>query len=258
MVKILNKRLSTVFIQNNILQGNQFAGLPHSSTFEPIQILNDVIQDAKKEKKDLWILSQDLSKAYDHVNIHILRKAMVRLRIPENFIELVLSLFTNRKNSVFTPDGNTDPYDVIIGIDQGEVISPLLWCIYYDPLLCEVESRSLGYNFQASYKDNIYDLQSNIINQHISLMAYMDDTQWLSESKDNLEKILEIADDFYNFTDIQINKQKSELLLRIQNPNFKYNDDIQLHFGNQQIAIKPVHPSQSVRILGVWFNMNCS
>ncbi|CAG8669197.1 11381_t:CDS:2, partial [Rhizophagus irregularis] len=175
----------------------------------PIQILNDVIQDAKKEKKDLWILSQDLSKAYDHVNIHILRKAMVRLRIPENFIELVLSLFTNRKNS-------------------------------------------------ASYKDNIYDLQSNIINQHISLMAYMDDTQWLSESKDNLEKILEIADDFYNFTDIQINKQKSELLLRIQNPNFKYNDDIQLHFGNQQIAIKPVHPSQSVRILGVWFNMNCS
>ncbi|PKC59036.1 hypothetical protein RhiirA1_400242 [Rhizophagus irregularis] len=89
-------------------------------------------------------------------------------------------------------------------------------------------------------------------------MAYMDNTQWLSESKDNLEKILEIADDFYNFTDIQVNKQKSELLLRIQNPNFKYNDDIQLNFENQQIAIKPVHQSQSVRILGVWFNMNCS
>ncbi|CAG8721420.1 12492_t:CDS:2, partial [Rhizophagus irregularis] len=110
----------------------------------------------------------------------------------------------------------------------------------------------------ASYKDNIYDLQSNIINQHILSMAYMDNTQWLSESKDNLEKILEIADDFYNFTDIQVNKQKSELLLRIQNPNFKYNDDIQLNFENQQIAIKPVHQSQSVRILGVWFNMNCS
>jgi hypothetical protein len=191
MVKILNRRLSTIFSQHKVLQGNQFAGLPYSSTFEPIRILNDVIQDAKEEKKDLWILFQDLSKAYDHVNIHVLRKAMARFHIPENFTELVLSLFTNRKNSVFTSDGNTSPYDVLI-------ISPLLWCIYYDPLLCEVESRSLGYNFKATYKENIYDLDYNTINQQISSMAYMDDTQWLSESKDNLEKILEIADDFYN------------------------------------------------------------
>jgi len=56
------------------------------------------------------------------------------------------------------------------------------------------------------YKDNIYDLECNTINQQISSMAYMNDTQWLSESKDNLEKILEIADDFYNFTNIQVNK----------------------------------------------------
>lgn len=88
-------------------------------------------------------------------------------------------------------------------------------------------------------------------------MAYMDDTQWISDSQINLEAIFEIADDFYTFTDIQVNKQKSELLLHIQCPNFKYNDDIHLIFGNQQILIKPVHPSQSIRILGVWFNMDC-
>ncbi|CAB4425390.1 unnamed protein product [Rhizophagus irregularis] len=142
-----------------------------------------------------------LSDEIQHILFRII--AMVRLRISEKFTELVLSLFTNRKNSVFTPDGNTNPYNVLIRIDQEE----------------------------------------------------------LSESKDNLEKILEIADDFYNFTDIQliqVNKQKSELLLRIQRSNFKYNDDIQLNFGNQQITIKPIHPSQSIRILGVWFNMNCS
>lgn len=34
------------------------------------------------------------------------------------------------------------------------------------------------------------------IQQQISSMAYMDDTQWISESKDNLEAILEVADDF--------------------------------------------------------------
>ncbi|POG74725.1 hypothetical protein GLOIN_2v1770976 [Rhizophagus irregularis DAOM 181602=DAOM 197198] len=54
-------------------------------------------------------------------------------------------------------------------------------------------------------------------------MAYMDDTQWISESKDNLEAILEIHQPL--------------------------NYNLQLNFGNQQIAIKPLRPSQSTRIL---------
>lgn len=65
MVKILNNHLANILSQNHILKGNQFAGLPHYSTFKPIRILNKIIQDAKKEKNNLWILSQDLLKAYD-------------------------------------------------------------------------------------------------------------------------------------------------------------------------------------------------
>jgi Reverse transcriptase (RNA-dependent DNA polymerase). len=156
-VSILNRRLSNIFVQHDVLKGNQFAGLPGKSTFEPIRILNEVIQDAQEDKKDLWLLSQDLSKAYDRVNIHILRHAFNRLKIPSNFTNTIISLFTNRKNSVFTAVGTTNPYDVLIGIDQGEVISPLLWCIYYDPLLCEINEHKLGYNMSVDIHDNIYD-----------------------------------------------------------------------------------------------------
>ncbi|CAB4437137.1 unnamed protein product [Rhizophagus irregularis] len=35
-------------------------------------------------------------------------------------------LFTSRKNNILTPFGRTEPYDLLIGIDQGEIISPLL------------------------------------------------------------------------------------------------------------------------------------
>ena len=56
----------------------------------------------------------------------MLRKAMARLKIPLKIIDLITGLFLNRKNQVFTVFGNTDPYDVLVGIDQGEVISPLL------------------------------------------------------------------------------------------------------------------------------------
>ncbi|GBB99518.1 hypothetical protein RclHR1_35490001, partial [Rhizophagus clarus] len=46
---------------------NQFTGLPKQSTFEPIRIVNEIIQDAIDNNNELWILSQDMGKAYDRV-----------------------------------------------------------------------------------------------------------------------------------------------------------------------------------------------
>ena len=57
-----------------MLQANQFAGLPKQSTFEPIRVVNELIQDAIDNNNELWILSQDMGKAYDRVNTFQLKK----------------------------------------------------------------------------------------------------------------------------------------------------------------------------------------
>ncbi|CAB4400088.1 unnamed protein product [Rhizophagus irregularis] len=113
MVSIMNARLSTILQKNKILKGLQFAGLPFSSTFEPLRIINEIIQDANENDKELWILSLDMSKAYDRVNIFMLEKAMQHLKIPSSFINLTKKLFLGRKNSVFTAGGLSNPYDVM-------------------------------------------------------------------------------------------------------------------------------------------------
>src|ERR1700733_3035518 len=133
------------------------------------------------------------------------QKAFRRLKIPTSYINIICSLFMNRHNRVFTAVGTTDPYDVLIGIDQGEVISPLLWCIYYDPLLCEIEQRKLGYTISHSYKPNLYLDQTVTIDHTIAALDYMDDTQWLTDSQSKLETILGIADDFYDLNNIKVN-----------------------------------------------------
>ncbi|RIA82885.1 hypothetical protein C1645_834677, partial [Glomus cerebriforme] len=63
VVRLLNNRLAKIFVDYNILKETQFAGLPGSSTFEPLRIINEVLQDAKETHKELWLLSQDMSKA---------------------------------------------------------------------------------------------------------------------------------------------------------------------------------------------------
>ena len=155
MIRLLNNRLADTFVKHSILKGNQFAGLPGGSTFEPLRILQSIMEDAKEQKQEIWVLFQDLSKAYDRVNIFMLKKAMQLLKLPIAFIDLIENIFIERKNRVFTEVGLTDPYDMLVGIDQGEVISPLLWCIYYAPLLCEIEQQELGYNIVHQYRPNI-------------------------------------------------------------------------------------------------------
>src|SRR5256885_3577298 len=177
MVKILNSRLGNIFSTHSILQLSQFAGLPGGSTMLPINVAKQLIDDARTNNKEIWLYLQDLSKGYARVDTRILRHAMTKLKIPLNFIDLVIDLFTNRRNYVLTDVGKTLDYEVLVGIDQGEVISPLLWCIYYDPLLTKVQQSShLGYNLSHSFAPDVRSPALITKDAKIPALAYMDDT----------------------------------------------------------------------------------
>ncbi|GBC01946.1 hypothetical protein RclHR1_00440012 [Rhizophagus clarus] len=109
-----------------VLKGVNFAGLPEGTCHDPIITLESIIHDANHSNFPLWILSQDISKAFDSVNLTMLKFALEHIHLPASAITLILSLFMNHSNWVFTAYGETSSYQVRIGIDQGEVISPLL------------------------------------------------------------------------------------------------------------------------------------
>src|SRR6266511_2855467 len=148
-IKIITSRLSKTIVKHGILKGGNHAGLPGGSTFEPIRILDTIRTDAILHKKPLFIYFQDMSKAYDRVRLDILKSAMLRLRIPPKLVNLILSVFTDCTNAIITEFGFSPNYNVLIGIDQGEVISPLLWTIYYDPLLTRLNRNDIGYELSA-------------------------------------------------------------------------------------------------------------
>src|SRR5947209_18235105 len=102
------------------------------------------------------------------MDTNMLRLAMQRLKIPDRFISLTLEQFTGRYNSVITSFGSTQSYKTHVGIDQGEVISPLLCVIYIDPLLTMLNSTN-----PTSYTINT-DPHINLVN--ISTIRYIDDT----------------------------------------------------------------------------------
>ena len=112
--------------KHSILKGNNFAGLPGGSTETLIKLMKMILEDAKAHKKLIWILLQDLSKAYNRVDLNILRKAMTHLKILLECINFIISFFIHHKNAILIISRLSEYYDVKIRIDQEEIISLLL------------------------------------------------------------------------------------------------------------------------------------
>ena len=94
LIKLVNSHLLVILVKHNILKGNNFAGLPFRSTFKPINILDNIKYDALFHHNNLWILFQDMSKAYNRVNLRMLIRALIRLHLPMTFVHLIISIFT--------------------------------------------------------------------------------------------------------------------------------------------------------------------
>ena len=209
--KILTNRLSQVLTNHQILNPHNYVALPGNSTNNLIHILNNFLEDAKCTKKHIWILSQDMSKAYDSVNIQLLMKALKRLNKPNQLVNILINLLSNWSNQIITNLGLTPSYEVQDGIDQGETITPLLWRIYYDPLISHIYNTYTGYTATTKWLTQICPNKYQTATAHTSVLAYMDDTLWLANSLEQLQLIIQTAASFYTMAHIQVNPHKSFL-----------------------------------------------
>ncbi|CAB4394212.1 unnamed protein product [Rhizophagus irregularis] len=117
VVKVVTTRLSKILADNQVLQGGNFAGLPGGSTDIPIKMLDAIIHQRRFDKTDdqeLWIVSQDISKAFDSIDLNMLKLALIRLHIPPLLIKFIINLFTRRNNKIITHYGDTSGYRLVI------------------------------------------------------------------------------------------------------------------------------------------------
>ncbi|GBB94985.1 hypothetical protein RclHR1_02460009 [Rhizophagus clarus] len=70
MLKTTNDKsaLTSILSKHTILKGPNYAGLPGESISTPLAIINGILEDVCEENKTLWIVSQDMVKAFDSVD----------------------------------------------------------------------------------------------------------------------------------------------------------------------------------------------
>ena len=73
---------------------------------------------------------------------------MRRIKLLESLVTFIKQLYQDREIRVITDEGPTDFFIAGDRIDQGEVISLLMWKIFYDPLLVRIQQLGIGYQIK--------------------------------------------------------------------------------------------------------------
>jgi hypothetical protein len=170
-----------------------------------------------------------------------------------SLISFVINLFANRKLQIITTYGLSKCFQAGDGIDQRETISPLIWHIFYDPLLAQIQSNeTLGYTLDVDWP---VDNNNNSITEdsiRVACTAFADDTTWLASNRNQMIKIVNISNSFYALNDIKINSEKSELLVW----NKKDKDTpAQITMGTDNVIVEANHLTKETRYLGIYLQI---
>ncbi|GBC19763.2 reverse transcriptase family protein [Rhizophagus irregularis DAOM 181602=DAOM 197198] len=161
---------------------------------------------------------------------------------------------------IITCHGDTAAYRVRVGIDQGEIIFPLLWVIYLDPLLtvlnCEARDPFI---LKSSALLTYSPLEFEQHSLPISHLTFMDDSTLIASSKSGIEDCLSITAEFYTLNNVQANSAKY-VLLSSSSPSSKITFELSPSclISNTFLSLSSLSLNTSFRFLGVWFSLSAS
>jgi len=193
------------------------------------------------KKKKLHCAFIDFEKAFDFVQRNSLFFKLINNNINGKFCRIVENMYSDAKSRIVHNNKMSDMFACEIEVRQGENLSPLLFSIYLNDLQDFLE----GLNIKGI--DSISrDLENELmIYFKILILLYADDTILLSESKDDLQIMLNEFSTYCKKWKLRINVQKTKILIfskgRIPN-NLKF------HIDNNDIEIV-----KDYKYLGIFF-----
>ena len=176
----------------------QFGFKEGSSTTQCSFVLNETVCYYNLKHTNVYCTMLDASKAFDRVNYCKLFKLLLQRNISPLVLRLLVNMYTNQTLRVRWSNTVSSQFSVCNGVKQGGVLSPILFAIYTDGLLLNLEKSAVG-----CYMGN----------QYTGAIAYADDITLLCPSVDGMQKMLNICESYANQFDILFNSEKSVLSL---------------------------------------------
>ena len=114
------------------LRTNQNGFRPGRSTIAHILALRRLIEGVRRNNLKCIIIFIDFRKAFDSIHRERMMKILKAYDIPDNLLGAIKLMYENTKARVLSPDGETELFDILAGVLQGDTLAPYLFAIVLD------------------------------------------------------------------------------------------------------------------------------
>ena len=146
--RVIERRLRSKVVINDM----QFGFRPGKGTTDAIFIVRQMQERYLEKKKDLWMAFVDLEKAFDRVPREVVWWALRSVGVEEWLVTVIRAMYEGARTAVRVKDGESDSFEVKVGVHQGSVLSPLLFIIVLEALSKEFV---MGLPWELLYADDL-------------------------------------------------------------------------------------------------------
>ena len=197
--KILNNRLVIRLESEKALHEGQAGFRAKRSCVDNVFTLNEIIQGRIREGKHTYAFFLDVQKAFDTVWHDGLWFRLWELGVRGRMWRVIKKMYDITESAVLLEGEKSKPFDISQGVAQGCSLSPILFSIFINQLLDEVEKAGLGIIIKNDVK--------------VGGLMFADDFVGLTTNAEDLQKLINVVQGFCNKWRLKSNIKKSAVVV---------------------------------------------
>ena len=130
----------------------QMGFMPGRGTTDAIFMMRQLLEKYEMAGRDLNMVFVDLEKVFDRVPREVIWWSLRRKGVLLREIKAIMEMYTNIETSVKVEYTRSESFDVIVGVHQGSILSPLLFVLVMDEVTKDIRE---GVVKEMLYADDI-------------------------------------------------------------------------------------------------------
>ena len=166
-----------------------------------------ILEGVRAKNLQATILFVDFTKAFDSIHKGKMEQILLAYGLPKETVVAIMILYRNTKVKVRSPDGDTDYFDIVAGVLQGDTLTPYLFIICQDYLLRTSIDK---------IKENGFELRKKRSRRYpaktITDANYADDRALLANAPAQAETLLHSLERGVASIGLHVNAHKTEYM----------------------------------------------
>ena len=198
-LSILNNRLIDFVKEKKLLSPSQLGFVTGNRCSDAHIIIHNLIKKkCHSQNSRIYSCFVDFKKAFDSVPRDILLKKIQNFGITGKVFNIIRHIYTTDKACMKLGQSRSDFFALSIGVRQGCILSPLLFNLFLSDLAKKFDARG-----------------DRLVLEELSINAifWADDLILIAETKEELDKLLKILEEYCQENHLMINTKKTKCMI---------------------------------------------